>query len=306
MKTLYDAECADDFYKIIKANYRQYDMIIKNSSYDIENIKKHLLQEMPSTQFLDYSFATKYIHMCKYYYRIYCNDTVFHIVSKVRPNIAKIKQAINKVMITKYLYTMQKPLEFYVIMNPAKRYFAKKTCMQAKHINGGFTNPYSNKIYIVRKQEYDKVMLHELLHHIPSYNKHEWSRHNILKLKNHFQIDNNCKFYPNEAVIETLAYMIYICMISIEKNKQFAQVLRREQQHSCALANQIIRMQNKNKWYEQTNTYCYIVLKYIFFCNFDKYLPIIRDETLLTNLLISYKIPYMRQEVKTLHLVYHS
>ena len=303
--SLYNAKSAYEFHKIIKDNYKQYSMLVMKMNANIENIKTHLLMQMPTTRFLNYSFATDYLHQCKYYYKITCQDSVFHIVSKSRPNIKNICKSINSVMLVKNLYAMQKPLEYFILLNPKKRCFPKNGCMQAQHINGGFTNPQTNQIYIIRKQEYMKVMIHELLHHNKYINKDDWNHNNILRLKTYFNIDKSCKFYPNEAVVETFACMIYTCLISIERGISFREALKKEMNHSCLLSNKIIRMQNKKDWYEETNSYCYIVLKCIFFCHLSKFMKIYDNENLLTNMLMKHKIPKYAQDVKSLKLLHH-
>lgn len=304
--SLYNAKSADEFYRIIKSNYKYYNMDVDNMSYNINTIIKHLLEEtMSSTQFLDYSFATDYIKLCKYYYKITCNNCIFNIISIVRPNINDIRKNINDVMNIKNLYNIQKPLTYYISLNTAKRYFAKKgEVMQAKHINGGFTNPYSNKIYIVRKQEYAKVMLHELLHHCRHINKYDWHPTFLARLKNHFNIHKECKFYPNEAVVETLAHLIYVCLSAMHRRMSFKMLLKKEKEYSCALAHRIIKMQNNKTWYEETNTYCYVILKSIFLCNFDRFIIVMKNEKHLTNLLLKYDIPYINQPINRLQLVY--
>lgn len=299
--SLYIAKTPDDFYRIIREQYRHFDMHTENMQRKLETMKRHLIKEMPSTRFLDYSFATDYIKQCKYYYKISCKDCIFHIISVSKPILSKIRKTVNDVILIKHLYGIQKPLEYFVILNPKKRFFPKKCCMQSKHINGGFTNPHSNKIYIIRKQEYLKVMIHELLHHNTRIHKDDWHPANIRKLKEHFNIHDACKFYPNEAVIETFACMIHTCLVAIATGKDFKKLLKNEEKHSSSLANKIIRMQNKKKWYEETNSYCYIILRNIFFCSFADFVKMY-DEKALTDMLIMHKIPMNTTEIRTLRL----
>ena len=85
-------------------------------------------------------------------------------------------------------------------------------------INGGYTNINDNKIFIVRKEESNKVILHEIIHHNKLIHSNKWKKTNIKKLKKHFNIDDKCDLEPNEAIIEFWATIIHLFFISIQYN----------------------------------------------------------------------------------------
>jgi hypothetical protein len=86
----------------------------------------------------------------------------------------------------------------------------------AININGGFTYLNSNNVYIVRKEDYEKVILHELLHHHDIHFE-GWTNANIKRIKNMCGIADEQLLIPNEAIIETYAIIlnvIFYCYIA--------------------------------------------------------------------------------------------
>jgi hypothetical protein len=152
-------------------------------------------------------------------------------------------------------------------MNPKKRYMpAKKDeLIDVININGGFTYTNKNNIYIIRKEDYNKVILHELLHHNIFIHKDEWKEANIKRLKEHFNIHNKMILIPNEAIIETYACILNTIFYSIETGTSLKDNLKKDQEYSIYIAKKILERQGKKKWIEKTHSYCYIVFKTILF-----------------------------------------
>ena len=82
--------------------------------------------------------------------------------------------------------------------------------MTSENINSGFTYVNRNDIYIFRKEEFPKVILHELIHH--DLNIHQ----------DNFNDDNNlhkiCENYPKKSSVNLqfksiFYYICYCCLI---------------------------------------------------------------------------------------------
>jgi hypothetical protein len=185
---------------------------------------------------------------------------------------------------------------YYIIMNPKRRYMpAKKDdLIDVININGGFTYTDKNNIYIIRKEDYNKVILHELLHHNIFIHKDDWKEANIKRLNEHFNIHDKMRLIPNEAIIETYACILNTIFHSIETGTNFKDNLKKDQEYSIYLAKKILEKQDGKKWIEKTHSYCYIVFKTILYVYFNNFLKIYKyhNDTEITDFLInnSYKI----------------
>lgn len=165
-------------------------------------------------------------------------------------------------------------------------------------INGGYTNINGNKIFIVRKEECNKVILHEIIHHNKLIHLDKWKKSNIKKLKKHFNIHDKCDLEPNEAIVEFWATIMHLFFISIQYNLDMKKLLEDEIKYSLYKSYQIDNHLD-DKWYETTNAYCYIVFKAIFLYNLKDFLKIYDfpyDDTKITNFLIKYskKLPLIK------------
>jgi hypothetical protein len=204
-------------------------------------------------------------------------------------------------------------------MNPLKRYMPSKKddVIDAVNMNGGYTYINKNNIYIIRKEDYAKVMLHELLHHNTSMNYEDWDASNIRRLKEHFKIYEEMLLLPNEAIIETYACILNTIFYSIETpfgvetaTNSLSENLKRDQEHSLCLAKRIIDKQDGRDggvWNEKTHSFCYIVFKTILYVYFNQFLKIYRyqNDTVITDFLLQYspkiyrRLRRMRQDKRT-------
>ncbi len=282
--SLYDAKSTTDFYKIIKPCYIQNQRQFYNSAPQLTTIQSHdkrlqiVRQKVNATGALDFSFVSSYLQRCKYYYHIQYHILQFFVIS-VKPLTAREKNKIYNTVIRLYtvtqLYNMQKPMNIYLMMNPMKRYLSKNAPINTHHINGGFTYINGNNIFIIRKEEYEKVLIHELLHHNTHIHYDYYKNENINKLKSVFNIAQHCNLYPNEAIVETFACIINATFYAIDREKDiqhFKRLLKQDCQHSLVICNKIIDKQKNDKWYEKTNAYSYCVLKTILYTNFNKFI----------------------------------
>ena len=143
--------------------------------------------------------------------------------SKITKNMKiQLFKNVYRVYLISKIYDISKNgnyiFNYYIIMNPKRRYMpAKKDeLIDVININGGFTYTDKNNIYIIRKEDYNKVILHELLHHNILIHKDDWKEANIKRLKEHFNIHDKMRLIPNEAIIETYACILNTIIYSIE------------------------------------------------------------------------------------------
>ena len=281
-----------DLYKIVKENYNinRGEIYIKDISdagkglslERFKNFKELLLKD----SYFDWRFCIEYFDKCNRTYHITYKNINFYILSD-KPITIKARghlfNSIYRVFLIKKLFNIKptQDFNFYILLNPMKRKLPNKMgdSIGAANINGGFTYFKSNNVYIVRKEDYEKVILHELLHHHHDIHFEAWTNANIKQIKNMCGIAEEQYLLPNEAIIETYAIVLNTIFYCIEHNMTFAdfkKTLAKDKEHNIAIAKKILTKQGKNKWYEKTHSYCYIVLRAIFYIYFKEFARIYR------------------------------
>ena len=292
--SLYSAKTAKAFYNIVKNSYAINHSDVHIGRISVNDSRLNILRDtFDIHDKLDFSFVKQYLFNCKFAYHASFKGLNFFIVQKSAikvKDIVHLKRTIIRMYLMKGLFQMKQNYNFYIIMNPLKRKLPKKEIMDTKHVNGGFTYVNRNNIFVIRKEDYDKVLIHELLHHNNFIHHEEWKPENILRLKKHFNIRHDCELLPNEAVIEVLACFINTVFYAIEFGTDFEELLRKEQAYSLTIAKKTLHFQNGKPWYERTNAFCYIILKTIMYLHIDKFLKIYRykNDTDMTEFLIRY------------------
>lgn len=300
MKDIYNVPTILEIYKIIKANYDFVNndfKIIKTDPSVFNNFNKELLES--SNKYLNYEFAYKYLEKCNHCYHITYKEINMYIIMRnkiTNKQKFQIFKNLYRVYLISKIYNISKwnsyIFNYYIIMNPQKRCMPskKEDLIDVKNINGGFTYINENDIYIIREEDYEKVIIHELLHHNILIHKTDWKKENIKRLKEHFNIHNNMLLIPNEAIIETFACVLNTIFYSIESGSSLQDNLKKDQVHSINLAKKILDKQEGNKWQEKTHSYCYIVFKTILYVYFNKFLKIYKynNDTEITDFLIKY------------------
>lgn len=225
-----------------------------------------------------------YIGKC-YYYKIIKYNNIKLIILYDKKNVYNYL-FFKKIIKRLYLISNNKILNYYILLSPFKRFIPKNDIIKPININGGFTFINGNNIYVYRKEELPKVLLHETIHHLINI---EWKEENIKRLKKEFNIDEKTELNPNEAIIELFATILQIYFIS--KNN-FIKLIKEEINYSKYKCYQLLKLLENKKWYEITNAYCYIIFKTILLINFKKYIKekkFIFNDDYITDFLIKYK-----------------
>jgi hypothetical protein len=297
---IYNVRSIRQMYNIIKANYdlRLADFKITEVSVAVFNDFKKDLRESAGSH-LNFEFAYKYLEKCNKCYHITYRELNMYVISQTKdsPKMRKeLFKNLYRVYLLSKIYDISKwggyVFNFYIIMNPLKRCMPSKKneLIDVINVNGGYTYVNKNDIFIIRKEDYEKVILHELLHHNTLIHKQSWEPSNIRRLKGHFNIETGMLLIPNEAIIETYACVLNTVFHSIETGTSLKDNLKRDQEHSIILAKKILDSQGTAKWNEKTHSYCYIVFKTILYIYFNDFLKIYKykNDTEITDFLIKY------------------
>jgi hypothetical protein len=306
MKDIHNVHSICEIYKIIKANYKFDISDFKITDAEASQFNDFNILLKNSNSYLNFGFAYEYLQKCNKSYHITYKGLNMYI--SMRRKITKkeriqVFKNLYRVYLISKLYNISKwgnyIFNYYIIMNPLKRCLPSKKNDQidVKHVNGGFTYINKNNIYIVRKEDYEKVIIHELLHHNILIHKQEWLELNIKRLREHFNIHQKMLLIPNEAIIETYACVLNTIFYSIETGTSLKNNLKKDQEHSIQLAKKILEKQGVEKWNEKTHSYCYIVFKTILYVYFNNFLKknIYNDDTAITDFLIKYSPPIYKK-----------
>lgn len=194
------------------------------------------------------------------------------------PPALLLKRVVRRVCATMQVFDITKQhITFWLVPCKHNRWFPTATAtatavhISPKHINGGFTtvSPLGGEctVYIYRNQEFPKVMLHETLHHAridTSRGPGAWTAGDVNALKRLCRIDPSTTFLPNEAIVETWAMLMHTAFVSSEYNIAFNIILKKEQEWSDMQTRRMLAFAGTDAealWKEDTNSYCYIVLK---------------------------------------------
>lgn len=175
-------------------------------------------------------------------------------------------------------------LVVWLFLTPAKRYMPSQGSIQPIHINGGYTYVRGNEIFVLRREEFPKVILHEVIHHTKLHFP-TWDSTSIKELYQYFNISQaecsatmhtcSTRLEPNEAVVETWAEMFHMAFISIELGIPFKKVRDMELDHAFEQSKKLIRHQMhvmpNMKWSEGSHSYAYIIFRTILLLTFDKW-----------------------------------
>lgn len=175
--------------------------------------------------------------------------------------------------------TDPKDLTVWLFLTDAKRVLPESGHVHPRHINGGYTYLKGNEIFVLRREEFPKVVLHEVLHHTKVHIS-EWDPTALQKLYDTFNISadkcssrmDTCstRLEPNEAVVETWAEIMHLKFITEEYGVPFDSLYQRELEHAFQQSKKLLKHQERESpdWKEGTHSYSYIVLRTLLLLTF--------------------------------------
>jgi hypothetical protein len=255
--------------------------------------KNFLINNLNESRF-NFGNVIQYLKKSKKYNFINFKNINIHIYYNNTLDLNFIERVIKRF----HTISPIKTFNIYLIMTPIKRFIPIRGFIKPININGGYTTSTDNNIFIIRKEEFPKVILHEILHHNIRINNNYWKDENINKLKKHFNLSPNLNLVPNEAIVEFWATIYHLYYISKEYNLNYEKIFSEELNYSLFKSNQLLN-KYKKKWYEESNAFCYIIFKTIFLYNMKEFLKIYTypyNQDKITDFLINnYKLPIIKK-----------
>lgn len=213
---------------------------------------------------------------------------------------------VQRVLMRCYKISNQKKIfKIKLFLSPAKKKIDNHKILTTVNANSGFTYPSRNEIYIFREEEYPKVLLHELIHHVELVDNQKFKDSNKLLLQRHFNITKDTILILNETIVELWALLIHLSFISCEYKLNFKKLFNLEMQYSLYKTYQILKLKEgykDKKWCDRCNIYSYIVFKTIIMMHINEFLNDIYtypyDDTKVTKFIIqkSSSLPSITQK----------
>ena len=197
-----------------------------------------------------------------------------HVVASLKdcPAHMLMLRVIRRVQCIMNIFQMEKRLTFWLIPCPNLRVFPlRHETVEPRHINGGYTYPAKDTIFVFRQEEFPKVFLHETLHHTSLDVDHLLKANDVMQLYKYFNIsEKGCPLKcdtdlrPNEAIVEAWAELYHLSFLSFEYKLPFSALLKKELEWACIQAKRLLRHQNnmhKQMWKESTHSFSYTIIR---------------------------------------------
>jgi hypothetical protein len=191
---------------------------------------------------------------------IKCTDEQYNYLTKERITI--LLNIIN------YIYSQSKcnhNIVIYLILSLFKKNIPsyKKEIICPKHINSGYTDKGENYIVVWREEEFEKVLLHELLHLCELDNSND--EH---KINSPFKITGIERYF--EAITDYYAILFYLVYISILTHKSVYSLFQIEYQfikNQAIMMNKYLNLNNSIIIKQESSAFEYYIVKYMIFFN---------------------------------------
>lgn len=194
-------------------------------------------------------------------------------VKEWRYRVAKWMQRLENVRVW---YGSTKSIHFICVPLDVPRRFPSEShqCLGKAHVNGGYTYVNGNEVYLFRKEELSKVLLHEYLHQVQGHKDAEWYAHpeQLERIRTCAEIPQGIDIRPNEAVVECWALWHHTRCLSEETGIPFKTLWAAEVSFAYSQACRVWAHQGLcvPRWNEGTHTFSYYILKAFLVWAWDK------------------------------------
>jgi len=192
------------------------------------------------------------------------NMIIINTNNEIESNVY-IKILIYMIEYLKYKSQDNKKITIYLILSTLEKEFPTLSkMMDVKNSNSGYNDSQENIIFIWRREEFEKVLFHELMHHF-DLDKREEHVHNI--------INTNGKHLYFEAITDFQGIIYHLIYLSIITRKKIKKLLEYELGFIRNQAQSLNNIWGLGEWHgkpklliEQKNaSFSYYILKYLIF-----------------------------------------
>lgn len=247
-----------------------------------DSLKRKLETELVESKYGEWS--RDFLERCTHHLHLEYPEAKLHVITDKQrmPPLLLLQRVMRRVVCLLRSFQIKKQLEFWLLPSPYLREHPRNGAMvREQHINGGFTYTQNNQIFILRFEEFPKVMLHETIHHLPLDTGHSWAHEDTMKLYEHFGISlegcpTNCRtsLAPNEAIVETWAEVYQLMFLQHEYGFSFEDMLDKEKVWAAQQAKWILQYRKRHfrEWKESTHSWSYMLIRAAILWNLDVFL----------------------------------
>ncbi len=234
-------------------------------SYTIEKTDKDINNRIYDCNFISKTMQDKIMKEYKNTFVINIHNTVIYVVNKT----AKIdKKLIDKIV--RRIHSFGGDYNIFIwLLDDKKKLPKKKEIISKEHVNSGCC--IDKNIYLWRKEELLKVLLHEMIHS-RGLDKHLYNADNVIM--DVFNVKDNVNI--NESYTELMATVFNSIFYTIENKKSykhFLKIMQTETEHSMEQIHKILHhydYENLNELYranskkifpQKTNVFSYYIVK---------------------------------------------
>jgi hypothetical protein len=250
-----------------------------------------------------------YIHTCSHIYTLKTPRASLNIIgtSDIDPAfLLHCKKIVKRVDTLHNWCDLQSNIIIWLVPTTWQRYLPEKGQeITPENINGGFTYVSSTSetknIFVYRKEECAKVILHEVLHH-SKFHISTWDDHSLRKLYEALHISQehclkasmqtcSTRLEPNEAIVEIWAEVFQIVFLHIEFGIPMNDLIHKEKQYNMFKTFQLLEhcaSMPERVWKEKTHALSYTVIRGILLMQLDKWLtiPVPYDSKVVTEFIL--------------------
>ena len=294
-------EDKDTFKQILYSNnLDQLNTWISNNGTDMINRLNHLsnTNRIPKNPYIDPILINKFVEMnildyllnqidYRHTYKIiYKNISINLVIYSKTKTISKknLKPIIDRILILG-LYKSKSSkikLNIDIFMTPFKKQIHESTnIFGIREINSGFSAP-NYKICIYRKEELNKVLVHELIHHLDL----DLDKVDFDDFYNYFNIHPSTEINLNEAYTEIMAVILHSIILS-NNITECKRLLNNELKFSLYQVAKILTFYGFDnvydffqsyttfKYKQNTSVFSYFIVKTIILFNIDIFLDLL-------------------------------
>lgn len=266
--------------KFIKEKYKTF-------SITLEKIDKHEdIFKFTKARFVDTENLLKDMKSLNNIFKIKWNNNLIIIITNEEIKINnRIKLIIFFIEYLKHKTNNNKDAKIYLILSRLEKKFPLESkIMDVKNANSGYNDSRNDIIFIWRKEEFEKVLFHELMHNY-NLDKRDHDVHDI--------INCNGPHLYFEAYTDFLGIIYHLIYLSLITRKKIISLLEYE---LGFIKNQALTLNNiLGNWIESPNilieqntaAFSYYILKYLLFEYFinNKFNDLMNYNEILNNVL---------------------
>ena len=311
-------------YESLTNKYKKINNFLNEQKKDnfFENLKNKYLKGNDFFPQKYYKYIISSNSPLKYYYNFKYINSIFRFETINELSEYDLKKIYFIIQFYIYLNKNNIDLFFLVIFLPLKKKIPhkKKNILTSTEINSGFcvSNYLNNEKFIIvyRKEEWDKVLIHEILHFLEIDSTENIRMHDFKNSfnnkndTNHIHLClNNDKLLINESTTDFWAIIIWTFMITYLKNfskyefyNEHLKLLRLQiifTYYQIKKINSFFKIDNFNDIFidlknnnknnnkcinninEMTNVFCYFHIKGCLFSNFEQFIKKFYNKDLL-------------------------